>query len=62
VGSRRHGSRDLARSLLCHALGSEVLAERLCREFAWEVVVTLPWVGFCLTRARVTAWIEDREA
>jgi hypothetical protein len=58
----RSGSvpRDVARAILLDATGNEMLAERLCRPFTWEVVAALPAAGFTVTKAEVLAWINDR--
>lgn len=53
------GPREVARAILIDATGNEMLAERLCRPFTWEVVSKLPADEFCITRADVLAWIED---
>jgi hypothetical protein len=55
------GPREVARAILIDATGNEMLAERLCRPFTWEVVSKLPSDEFCITRADVLAWIEGRE-
>lgn len=52
--------REVARAILIDATGNEMLAERLCRPFTWEVVSKLPPEEFCVTRADVLAWVEDR--
>lgn len=58
----RSGSmpREVARAILLDATGNEMLAERLCRPFTWEVVAALPAAEFTMTRAEVLAWISDR--
>jgi hypothetical protein len=58
----RSGSvpRDVARAILLDATGNEMLAERLCRPFTWEVVSALPPAEFTITRTEVLAWISDR--
>lgn len=52
------GPREVARAILIDATGNEMLAERLCRPFTWEVVSKLPSDGFCITRKDVLAWVE----
>jgi hypothetical protein len=54
------GPRELARAILVDATGNEMLAERLCRPFTWEVVSKLPADEFCTTRADVLAWVESK--
>jgi hypothetical protein len=53
------GPREVARAILIDATGNEMLAERLCRPFTWEVVSKLATDEFCITRADVLAWVED---
>jgi hypothetical protein len=53
------GPREVARAILINATGNEMLAERLCRPFTWEVVSKLPPDEFCVTRADVLAWVEE---
>jgi hypothetical protein len=50
--------REVARAILFDATGNEMLAERLCRPFTWEVVSKLPPDGFQITREDVLAWVE----
>ena len=52
------GPREVARAILIDATGNEMLAERLCRPFTWEVVSKLPSDGFRITRKDVLAWVE----
>ncbi len=52
------GPREVARAILIDATGNEMLAERLCRPFTWEVVSKLPADEFCITRKEVLAWVE----
>ena len=59
-GRPGEGARDLARSLLADATDSVVLAERVHREFARDVIAQLPDEGFRLTRADVLRWLETR--
>lgn len=54
------GPREVARAILTDATGNEMLAERLCRPFTWEVVSKLAADGFCVTRKEVLAWVESR--
>lgn len=54
------GPREVARAILIDATGNEMLAERLCRPFTWEVVSKLPADEFRVTRADVLAWVEGR--
>lgn len=56
------GPREVARAILTDATGNEMLAERLCRPFTWEVVSKLPANGFCITRKDVLAWVESDES
>jgi hypothetical protein len=58
----RSGSvpRDVARAILLDATGNQMLAERLCRPFTWEVVSELPPAEFTITKTEVLAWISDR--
>jgi hypothetical protein len=51
----------VARAILIDATGNEMLAERLCRPFTWDVVSKLPPDEFCFTGADVLAWVEGRE-
>jgi Family of unknown function (DUF6166) len=53
------GPREVARAILIDATGNDMLAERLCRPFTWEVVSKLPADEFSITRAEVLAWVED---
>lgn len=57
VGS---GPREVARAILLNATGNEMLAERLCRPFTWEVVSQLPSDSFCISCKDVLAWVEGR--
>jgi hypothetical protein len=52
--------REVARAILLDATGNEMLSERLCRPFTWEVVAALPPGEFTITKAEVLAWISDR--
>lgn len=54
----RTGARHLARRVLCHALGGEVRAQRLGREFTLDVVAALPRDGFRLPPSDTLAWVE----
>ena len=54
------GPREVARAILTDATGNDMLAERLCRPFTWEVVSKLAPDDFCLTRREVLAWVENR--
>ena len=54
------GPREVARAILTNATGNEMLAERLCRPFTWEVVSKLASDSFCVTRKEVLAWVESR--
>jgi hypothetical protein len=54
------GPREVARAILIDATGNEMLAERLCRPFTWEVVSKLPADEFCIPRKDVLAWVEDQ--
>ncbi|HEY5052748.1 MAG TPA: DUF6166 domain-containing protein [Solirubrobacterales bacterium] len=56
------GPREVARAILIDATGNEMLAERLCRPFTWEVVSKLPADEFCITRADVLAWSRTHAA
>jgi hypothetical protein len=56
------GPREVARAILIDATGNEMLAERLCRPFTWEVVSKLPSDGFCITRKEVLAWVEGERS
>lgn len=53
------GPREVARAILIDATGNEMLAERLCRPFTWEVVSKLAADEFCITRADVLTWVES---
>lgn len=54
--------RELARSLIYHCTGgNEMLAARLCRDLAWDVLVILPADGFELDRAELVRWLDDRD-
>lgn len=57
-GRAGSGPREVARAILIDATGNEMLAERLCRPFTWEVVAKLPSDGFRITRREVLAWVE----
>jgi hypothetical protein len=61
-GRRGIGSRELSRSILHDATGSEALAERFCRELTHQVVAGLPEVGFELDRGQVLAWLEHQRS
>jgi len=52
--------REVARAILLDATGNEMLSERLCRPFTWEVVAALPAAEFTITKAEVLAWISSR--
>ena len=52
-------ARELSRAILIDATGNEMLAERLCRPFTWEVLSALPPAGFRLGRSEVRAWVEE---
>jgi hypothetical protein len=54
------GPREVARAILTDATGNEMLAERLCRPFTWEVVAKLPADEFSITGAEVLAWVESK--
>lgn len=51
-------AREVSRAILIDATGNEMLAERLCRPFTWEVLSGLPPGGFQLRREEVLAWTE----
>lgn len=53
------GPRELARAVLLNATGNEMLAERLCRQFTWEVVSHWPDDGFEIDRSEVEEWISS---
>jgi hypothetical protein len=57
-GRAGSGPREVARAILLDATGNEMLAERLCRPYTWEVISQLPNDGFRITRKEVLAWIE----
>lgn len=59
-GRRGIGARELARSILRHATGSDVLAERFCRDLTHDVVAKLPELSFELDREDVLAWLATR--
>jgi hypothetical protein len=50
-------AREVSRAILLDAAGNEMLAERLCRPFTWEVLSGLPPGGFQLRRQEVLAWV-----
>jgi hypothetical protein len=49
----------LAYAILRDATGDELLSERLCRAFTWQVVGALPADYFRLERTEVLAWVDD---
>jgi hypothetical protein len=51
------GPREVARAILLDATGNEMLAERLCRRYTWEVVSNLPTEGFRISKSQVLAWL-----
>ena len=51
------GSRELARAILLDATGDEMLADRLCQRFTWEVVSRWSPDGFEVTGAAVLGWV-----
>jgi hypothetical protein len=53
------GARELARALLFDATGSDVLAERFCRDLTHEIVARLPEREFALERNEILAWLAD---
>src|SRR3954463_3595457 len=61
-GRRGIGSRELSRSILHDATGSEALAERLCRDFTHEVIADLPDVGLELDPEQVLSWRDSGRA
>lgn len=50
-------AKEVARAILIDATGNEMLAERLCRPFTWEVLSGLAPAGFRLGRNEVLAWV-----
>lgn len=50
-------AREVSRAILIDATENEMLAERLCRPFTWEVLSGLPPGGFQLSRKDVLAWV-----
>jgi hypothetical protein len=58
-GRRGLAARELSRSLIYDATGSQMLAERYCRDFTLELVADLPEAGFTLERDDILAWLED---
>lgn len=50
-------AREVSRAILIDASGNEMLAERLCRPFTWEVLSGLPPGGFQLSKEEVLAWL-----
>jgi hypothetical protein len=59
-GRRGSMPREVGRAILAEATGNEILAERLCRPFTWEVIAELPASGFRLTRTEVLNWVEGQ--
>jgi hypothetical protein len=57
-GRAGSGPREVARAILLDATGNEMLAERLCRPYTWEVISQLPTEGFRITKKEVLAWID----
>jgi hypothetical protein len=57
-GRAGFGPREVARAILLDVTGNEMLAERLCRPYTWEVISQLPTEGFRITRKEVLAWLE----
>jgi hypothetical protein len=54
------GPREVARAILLNATDNEMLSERLCRPFTWEVIANLPPGGFQITKRAVLGWVEGR--
>lgn len=55
-------ARELSRALLKDATRNEMLAERFCRPFTWELVSAFPPQGFRLGRDEVLDWLRDYQA
>jgi len=58
-GRRGLASRELSRSLLYDATGSQMIAERYCRDLTLDLVAELPAEGFALEREEILAWLDD---
>ena len=56
------GARELARAVLLHVTANPALAERLCRDFTWEVLVHLPRDAFRLDRSEVLDWVGSQDS
>ena len=59
-GRRGLGSRQLAEAMLADATGNPMLAQRLSRDLAIEVVAELDEGGFELGSSEVLAWVSRR--
>ena len=60
-GQRGLGTRNLAEAMLADATGNPMLASRLSRDLAIEVVAELDDSGFELGRDDVLAWVSARD-
>ena len=60
-GRRGLGTRQLAQAILADATGNPMLAQRLSRDLAIEVVAQLDDSGFELGRDDVLAWVSRRD-
>jgi hypothetical protein len=58
-GRRGLAARELSRSLLFDATGSEMLAERYCRDLTIDLVAELPAEGFTLERQQILDWLDQ---
>ena len=61
-GRRGLETKNLAEAMLADATGNPMLAERLSRDLAIEVVAQLDESGFELGRDDVLAWVDARAA
>ena len=59
-GRAGSGPREVARAIVLDATGNEMLAERLCRPYTWEVISKLPVAGFEIAKTEVLAWVGGR--
>ena len=59
-GRRGLGTRQLAEAMLADATGNPMLAQRLSRDLAIEVVAELDEGGFELGSSEVLAWVSRR--
>ena len=59
-GRRGVGTRQLAEAMLADATGNPMLAQRLSRDLAVEVVAELDEGGFELGSHEVLAWVSQR--